>query len=253
MEEIQRFVHDRRLVSVFGGNELPSVINAILGREWKPSKKGFTGWYDWWGLKISGQSAGRALGQLDRARDIVSTRIFRNSKTLVSKSLWPLLDPIVKHHVELVADHKILSNVEWRAVELLVDKGPLRTDHLRARLNLQGREHTSRFHRALNQLESYAFIVGYEDPHPGRHLHANIWQTWGARVDSAVKGKPRLSYNEAIARLLSETLDAAILAPEKEVKKWFRWEQEVAEAKAKLLSSGEIMQVGNFLVTARVA
>src|SRR6266849_1073363 len=112
LEEIQQFIHARGIVSVFGGNELPSVISAIMGREWKPSKKGFTGWGDWWSIKISGQSAGHALGELDRAEDILGTRIFRHSKTLVSHSLWPILDPIVKHHHELLIKEKIFSDLE---------------------------------------------------------------------------------------------------------------------------------------------
>ena len=253
IDEIQEFVHAKGLVSVLGGNELPSVISAILGREWKPSRKGFTSWEEWWSIKISGQNAGHALGQLDRAKDIISTRIFRNSKTLVSQSLWPILNPIVKRHLDLAVKHKILSGLEWKILKVLDDNGPTRTDHLRSRLKLQGKTHTSRFHRALSKLENYALILGYEDPHPERHLHANIWQPWTMRVSPGVKGKPRLAYGDAVMELFAKTLDAAILAPEKEVEKWFQWEGGLSEAKKQLLDSGKILQVGNFIVTARVA
>ncbi len=253
IDEIREFVHGKGLVSVFGGNELPSVISAILGREWKPSGKGFTSWEEWWSLKISGQNAGHALGQLDRAKDIIATRIFRNSKTLVSQSLWPILNPIVEHHLDLTAKHKILSVLEWKIVKFLDEKGPTRTDYLRSGLRLQGKTHTSRFHRSLSRLESYALIVGYEDPHPEGHLHANIWQPWTMRTSRGVKGKPRLAYSDAVMELLAKTLDAAILAPEKEVEKWFQWEGGLSEAKKQLLDSGKILQAGNFIVTARAA
>src|SRR5712692_4159655 len=168
LEGIEEFVHHEGLVSVFGGNELQSIISAILGREWKPSGKGFTGWYDWWSIKISGQNAGRALANLDRAADIVSTRIFRGTKTLVSQNLWPVLDPIVNHHLELAQKHKILSQLEWKMLDVLDKKGPIRTDHLRSQLKLQEKTHTSRFHRALARLKSYGLVVGYEDPNPER-------------------------------------------------------------------------------------
>ncbi len=251
--EIQEFVHNTGLVSVFGGNELPSIISAILGREWKASRRGFASWEEWWSLKISGQNAGHALAQLDRAKDIVSTRIFRTSKTLISRSLWPILNPIVKHHLDLAARHKILSPLEWRIVNALDNDGPTRTDLLRTRLKLQGKTHTTRFHGALSRLESYALIVGYEDPHPETHLHANIWQPWQMRVDSKLREKHGPAYNDAVMELLARTLDAAILAPEKEVGKWFQWKREALVAKERLLNSGKILQAGNFLVTSRVA
>ncbi len=251
--EIQEFVHKNGLVSVFGGNELPSIISAILGREWKESGSGFASWEEWWSLKISGQNAGHALAQLDRAKDIISTRIFRNSKTLISRSLWPILNSIVKHHLGLAARHKILSPLEWRIIKILDNDGSTRTDHLRTRLKLQGATHTPRFHRALSRLETYALIVGYEDPHPETHLHANIWQPWEARVDSKLKEKHGLAYNDAVMELLARTLDAAILAPEKEVGKWFQWKLEALEAKERLLNSGKVLRAGIFLVTPRAA
>jgi len=47
------------------------------------------------------------------------------------------------------------------------------------------------------------------------------------------------------------TLDAAVLAPEKQVAKWFRWKQETLEAKEQLLNAGKIIQAENFIVTPR--
>ncbi len=249
LEEIREFIHSRGIVSVFGGNELPSVINAILGREWKPSKKGFTSWEDWWSIKISGESAGHALAKLDRDRGILGTRIFRSGKTLVSKELWSILDPIVKHHQELAAKHEILSGLEWKILKLLDAKGPTRTDHLRAPLKLEGKTFTNRFHRALSRLESYALIVGYEDPKPERHLHANIWQLWGQRVQSK---KAYLSYEKALTRLLEKTVDACVLASASDVEKWFQWNGSLTELVQELVESGKVLKADNFLVASRI-
>jgi hypothetical protein len=249
LDEIQKFVRARSIVSVFGGNELPSVISAIMGQEWKPTKKGFTGWGDWWSIKISGKSPGHALGELDRAKDILSTRIFRGSKTLISHNLWPVLDPIVKHYHTLLIKGKILSDLERKIVELLQSEGPTRTDHIRTRLKLEGKMFTSRFHRALTQLESYALIVGYEDPKPERHLHANIWQLWNTRVAEEINRKPDLAYDKSVKELVASTVDAAILAPEAQVGEWFQWSKEAIAARDELLTSGRILRVGSFLVT----
>ncbi len=247
--EIQQFIRDRSIVSVLGGNELPSIISAILGREWKPTGKGFTSWQDWWSLKISGQSTGRALGLLERMEDILSTRIFRQSKTLVSERLWPVLDPIVRHYQQLAANHKILSEMEWKILKLLDSKGPTRTDHLRSQLDLQGKQFTGLFHRGLSRLEAYGLILGYEDPKPERHLHANIWQVWSRRVH--VEKNP-YSYQEALATLLEKTIDACVLAPLGGIGKWFQWNGHLTEAIEDLVRNKKVLEVDEFLVAPRV-
>ena len=247
--EIQEFIRDRGIVSVLGGNELPSIISSILGREWKPTGKGFTSWQDWWPLEISGQSAGRALGQLERTEDILSTRIFRHSKTLVSERLWGVLDPIVRHYQELAANHKILSELEWKILELLEDKGPTRTDHLRSQLDLKGKKLTSRFHRGLSDLEAYGLILGYEDPKPERHLHANIWQLWTRRVHV---GKTPTSYQGALKDFLEKTIDASVLAPVGGIGKWFQWNGYFSETIRDLVSEGHALEVDGYYVAARI-
>ena len=237
-------------MSVLGGNELPSVISAILGREWKPTGKGFTSWQDWWSVKVSGQSAGRALGQLERTEDILSTRIFRQSKTLVSERLWPVLDPIVKHYQQLTANHKILSELEWKILKLLDNKGPTRTDHLRSQLDLEGKQFTRRFHRALSRLEAYGLILGYEDPKPERHLHANIWQVWTRRVH--VEKTPS-SYQDALATLLEKTIDACVLAPVDGIGKWFQWNRHLLETVRGLVGEGKVLEVDGYYAAARTS
>lgn len=235
-----------------GGNELPSLVSAVLGKLWKPSKKGFRGWLDWWSVKISGRPIPYWTREMERDKDILASRIFRQSKTLVSSSLWPILTPIIKRHEELAKEHKLLSRTEWSILEALEKKGPTRTDHLRSRVKLQGKEHTNRFHRGLIQLESLGLIVGYEDPHPEKHLHANIWQPWLARVGPALKGKASASYDEALEQLLERTLDTAVLVLEKDLGKWFLWNHGLTDTKEKLLRSGKFLRAGSYLVTARL-
>jgi hypothetical protein len=251
IRDAEVFIESHGLVSVLGGNELPSIISAYLGREWKPSGKGFTSWLDWWSLKVSGQHLGRVLSQLDRARSIVPTRIFRKSKTLISRRLLGALDPIVRHFSILASKHEIFSQQEWTILDFIQDNGPVRTDKLRQELGLRGKNNTTLFHTSLKKLESYALVIGIEDPHPEKHLHANVWHDWATLV---VRTGPRreFSYQDSVEQLLSKTMDAVILVPEREVGKWFLWKQSALEAKAKLLDSGGIIQAGNFLVTPRV-
>ena len=97
VEDTVDFIHARGIVSMLGGNELPGLVSALMGREWKPTGKGFTSWLDWWSIEISGRNAGHMLTDIARRKDIIGTKIFRNSKTFVSNKLWPILDPIIRH------------------------------------------------------------------------------------------------------------------------------------------------------------
>ena len=252
-EEVVDFIHEKGLVSMLGGNELPGLISALLGKPWKPTGKGFTSWLEWWDIRVSGRDAGHLVMEIPRRKDIIGTRIFRNTKSFVSDRLWPILDPIVRHDQELADRHEILSQTEWKILDTLEDNGPTRTDRLRASLKLQGKQHTAKFHRALAQLENRGLIVGYEDPNPEKHLHAAIWHLWRQRIGSTRKVVEALPYEKALSELLERTLDACVIAPEEQAGKWFIWNGQLMKAKEKLVASGKILRAGSFLVTGRIA
>ena len=169
----------------------------------------------------------------------------------MSRELWPALDSIVKHHQEPAVRRKTFSDLEQRLLETIAAEGSIRTDRLRKKLRFEGRENNSKFHRSLGALESYAMIVGFEDPHPERHLHANVWQTWNMRVGEGM-GRFGLSYNEALAKLLEKTIDACVLAREDQIQKWFQWSDDTETAEKDLLKSERIVKTGPFLLTSRI-
>jgi hypothetical protein len=136
-------------------------------------------------------------------------------------------------------------------LETIEAEGSIRTDRLRKKLGLEAKENNSKFHRSLSNLESYALIVGLEDPHPERHLHANIWQTWNTRTSKRI-GRPGLSYNEALAKLLEKTIDASVLAREDQVSKWFQWSSDIEAVRDELLLDESFLRAGPYLVSARV-
>jgi len=249
--EIVGFIHDRGLVSALGGNELPSLISAVMGEAWRPSSKGFSGWLDWWSLKIEGKQIASISSEIERREDILASRVFRRTKTFVSDKLWPVLDSIVRHQRELVAMGKILSALERKLLETVEGEGQIRTDQLRKQLKLEAKENNYKFHRSLTNLESHALIVGAEDPHPEKHLHANIWQTWEKRTHGHV-GHVRLSYQESVTKLLVESINACVLTREDQIEKWFEWRTGIEGAKNNLLQSGKVRRAGPYLVTSRV-
>ena len=250
-EEIYRFIHEEGLVSFLGGNELPSFINAILGRSWKPSAKGFSGWMDWWSVKISGLPVARVSREIEGRDDVLASRIFRRTKTFLSNRTWPILDPIVKYHIELVQRGEIFSGLEQSLLKTIQAEGSIRTDRLRKKLRLEAKENNSKFHRALTNLESYALIIGVEDPKPEKHLHANVWQTWETRTRSGID-RASLSYEEALAKLLEKTIDTCVLTRENQVGKWFHWSGDIEAVKEELVKEGLVVRAASFLVTPRV-
>jgi hypothetical protein len=157
----------------------------------------------------------------------------------------------VKHHQDLAVRRKTFSDLEQKVLETIEAEGSIRTDRLRKKLRLEGKENNSKFHRSLINLESYALIVGVEDPHPERHLHANIWQTWDTRTSKGI-GRAGLSYNDGLAKLLEKTVDACVLAREDQAGKWFRWSSDMETVKERLLREGRVVRAGSFLVTPRI-
>lgn len=249
--EIVDFIHDKDLVSVLGGNALPSIISAVLGKSWKPSAKGFVGWLDWWSLKIEGRQVRRVIGDIERRNDILATRIVGDTKTFVSNKLWPLIDSIVKHQRLLIAKGEILSAFDLKVLETVKSKGSVRTDQLRRKLKLEGRENNSKFHRSLYNLDAHALIVGAEDPNPERHMHVNIWQTWEKRT-GGVETDRSLSHDKALTRLLAKIVDTCVLIRQDQIHRLFDWAADVETAKQELLEKGEIAKAGSYLITSRV-
>lgn len=189
--------------------------------------------------------------EIEGRRDILATRIFRRTKTFVSDELWPILGTIVKHHQDPAVGRKTFSDLEQKLLETIGAEGSIRTDRLRKKLRLEGKQNNSTFHRALSNLESYALIVGVEDPHPEKHLNANIWQTWDTRTGKGM-GRARLSYSEALAKLLEEAIDACVIAREDRVGEWFRWSRDTETIKEALLREGRVVKTGPLLVTPRM-
>jgi len=179
------------------------------------------------------------------------TRIFRRTKTFVSSKLWPILDSIVKHHQDPATKRRILSKTELKILETIEKEGPIRTDHLRKMLKLEAKDNNSIFHRSLRTLESYALIVGVEDPHPEKHLHANIWQTWDARTQEA-KVRNSLSYGEALAKLLVKTVDACVLAREDQIQRWFEWGSDMQAAMKQALLDGAIQKFDQYVISSKL-
>jgi hypothetical protein len=206
---------------------------------------------DWWSIRISGQSVARVSREIEGRNDILATRIFKRTKTFLSNKLWPVLDPIVEHHQDPEVKGRILSHLELNILETIQSEGSIRTDRLRKKLRLKAKEDNSKFHRSLTNLESYALIVGVEDPSPEKHLHANIWQTWGTRTQ---KGKSRdsLSYGEALSKLLVKTVDACVLAREDQIPRWFKWSSDMEAAKEQLLLDGTILKSSQYIVSSKV-
>ena len=206
---------------------------------------------DWWSVKISGKSVARVSKEVEARRDVLASRIFRRTKTFVSKKLWPILDPIVKHYQDPQVKREIFSDIELKILETVESEGSIRTDRLRKKLKLEAKENNSKYHRSLTNLESYALIIGVEDPHPEKHLHANIWETWERRTREG-KRHPSHSYRGAVAELLVQTIDACVLAHEDQVSRWFKWSSDMQAASQQALLDGAVLKSGNYLVSSKV-
>jgi hypothetical protein len=158
----------------------------------------------------------------------------------------------VKHHKTLAARERAFTNLELKLMEAVESEGSIRTDRLRKKVRLQGKENSTKFHRSLVNLESHGLIVGFEDPHPESHLHANIWQTWADRTRNARRGQG-FSYEEAIVELFRKTIEASILVREDQIKRLYSWTVDVEAVRNRLVNDGTILRAGGYLIPTKIA
>ncbi len=105
--------------------------------------------------------------------------------------------------------------------------------------------------KPLSSLEIGVDLFGHlVDRHVANELLAVDKKSW-RRIDPKLLRGMVTHRLDAVEQLLSKTMDAVILAPEREVEKWFQWKESALEAKEKLLDSGRILQAGDFLVAPR--
>ncbi|MFL5923874.1 MAG: hypothetical protein ACJ75Q_02585 [Gaiellaceae bacterium] len=194
LDEAEAFLLDRGLLTRTADSALPSLFAACHEEPYAPDKPGFGQWprtkFPWFG----------ELG----ARGYATLAVHRGKSLLVTDEVARLLDPLCRDELARRGDDPLLRH--------LADAGPSELEDLQLELSLSPKE----LRRLRMPLERCGAVVArsivYEDP----HRHTSVLARWDQVFPQPAEGGGH-------AELIVAAVRAAVLAPEREVGRWFSW------------------------------
>jgi len=203
LDEANEFLRERGLLTRTADSALPSLFEACHEEPYAREKAGFAQWpatkFPW-------------FGQLGTRGHLILA-VHRGKSLLVTEQTAELLDPICR--AELVRMEE--ADEGWaRLLGHLADAGPSELEDLQIELALAPKELKS----LRSPLERCGAIVArsivYEEP----HRHTSLLHRWDqAHPEPSGGSDPR----QALGELVCAGVRAAVVAPERELARWFSW------------------------------
>jgi hypothetical protein len=204
LDEAEGFLHDRGLLTRTPDSALPSLYEALHEDPYKPGSRGFGEWpatkWPW-------------FGELADRDGIYALKIHRGKHVLVTEELARLLDPILRAEIE-----RMRSEADDWALLLdhLAATGPSELEDLEEELGLRRKELKGIRYplERTGALVSRSYAVSTAG---GGHVHTSELARW----DQVYPGTSGSDVD--LAPLVVAAVGAAVVAPEREVPRWFSW------------------------------
>jgi hypothetical protein len=202
IDDAEAFLLDRGLLTRTADSALPSLFEACHEEPYARESPGFGQWpatkFPWFGR----------LG----ARGHLILAVHRGKSLLVTAETAALLDPICRAELARMES----ADEGWaRLLRHLADVGPSDLEDLQTELGLMPKELKS----LRSPLERCGAIVArsivYEEP----HRHTSLLARWDQVHPEPGGADPR----QALGDLVCAGVRAAVLAPERELPRWFSW------------------------------
>ena len=208
LAEAEEFLLDRGLLTRTADGALPSLYEACHEDPYQPGRPGFATWpatkWPWFG----------ALAE----RGYLVTAVHRGKNLLVSGQVAWLLDPICRAEIARMRG----EDRGWaRLLDHLATAGPSTVEDLRAELGLKRQE----LNALRAPLQRCGAIVARSPMMTGdrEHSHASELLRWDQAYPLSGEGQEDRDPAAALADLTAATVNAAVVAPEAEPRRWFSW------------------------------
>ena len=204
LDEAEAFLLGRGMLTRTADCALPSLYEACHEDPYRPGSPGFASWpltkWPWFG----------ELGE----RGYLITAVHRGKNLLVSGEVADLLDPICRAEIARMAG----ADRGWRRLlDHLAAAGPSFVDDLHVELGLKRQE--LRAVRAplerCGAIVARSLMVTAGDG----HTHSSELARWDQVHPAAAEADLR----DALAGLVVAGVRAAVVAPERELGRWFSW------------------------------
>jgi hypothetical protein len=232
LDEAEEFLHDRGLLTLMPDCSLPSLFGACHEGPYRPGGRGFASWPKtkwWWG------------GALAARPGVVVARLHAGKGLFLTERSAMFADRLCRTKLA-DADEGGQGPAAQRLVRHLAEAGPAAIDELKEELGLDAKEL-----RALRTpLERTGAVVAKDlrvETTSGRHRHTSELFRWDHLFPKRPSGRSGLD------ELVVAGVEAAVLAPEREVRAWFSWRvtQDAIEA---LLDAGRLERPAPGLLSA---
>jgi hypothetical protein len=204
VEEAEEFLHDRGLLTRTSDSALPSLYEAFHEHPYKPGAGGFGEWpatkWPW-------------FGELADRDGVYALKIHRGKHVLLSEEMARLADPILRSEIERLR----AAEPDWR---LLLDHlgavGPSELEDLQVELGLRPKG----LKDLRYPLERCGAIVSRSLAVSASRAGGHARTSELARWDQVFSGPPGTG---GLEELVVAGVRAAVVAPERELRRWFSW------------------------------
>ena len=205
LDEAEAFLLDRGLLTRTADCALPSLYEAFHEEAYKPGSGGFGEWprtkWPWFGELAE--------------RGYLVVAVHRGKNLLVSNDVAALLDPICRAEIERMR----ATAPDWdRLLDHLAFAGPSDIADLQVELDLEPKE----LKAMRSPLERCGAIVARSLQVTAGAAHAHTSELW--RWDQVHSGgAAQVEPGRAFCELVLAGVRAAVVAPERELRRWFSW------------------------------
>ncbi len=214
------FVKERRMVMASGRSSLPSITEAIVGRHIRGSWMGDREVY-----RIHG------ITHRLRSLDLLAAPLILGKETLIDPSLAPAIARVASDTNRRREALRQLSPLARQLLARVETTGRVRMDHWGP---------PTRQARPARLVLERHLLVTSRDVHTERGYHTNILMPWRASAISKRFAAGRLTFEDAQDVLLLAAIRSAVIAPEREARRWFTFGTDRIAA---LLAEGRIQRL----------
>jgi hypothetical protein len=206
LDDAEAFLRDRAMLTRTTDSALPSLFQACHEDPYAPDSPGFGQWpatkFPWFG----------ELGE----RGYLILKVHRGKSLLVTDEVATLMDPIIR--AELARMEKEAPDWEM-LLRHLAAAGPSTLDDLQTELGLKPKELKS----IRYPLERCGAVVARSLVYAAGEGHAHTAEL--SRWDQAFSatGDRGVQSDRALADVVVAGVRAAVVAPERELRRWFSW------------------------------
>jgi hypothetical protein len=205
-EEAEEFLRDRGMLTLMPDCSLPSLFGACHEEPYKAGGRGFASWPKskwWWG------------GDLAARRGVHSVRLHAGKGLFLTDENAARADALCRGELADAEEGRYGPGAQ-RLVRHLADGGPAAIDELKEELGLGAKE----LRGLRTRLERMGAVVARDlriENAQGGHRHTSELYRWDQLFEEPFAGPGGLD------ELVVAGVEAAVVAPEREVRAWFSW------------------------------